>query len=77
MANAAATAFDHSFEFAMTKALMPLLEEIPQVSREQATRIANGLETNSQVSHAWNIPDRVSALLIRHGFQKVLQGRKV
>lgn len=68
MTNAVVGAFAEAWNFATAKTLVGVLETLPQLSKEQATVIAQAVEENGQVHDAWGVPERARALLNRHGY---------
>jgi len=72
MTNAVVGAFADAWNFATAKTLVGVLEALPKVSKEQASIIAQAVQENGQVSDAYGVPERVRALLKRHGYESLV-----
>jgi hypothetical protein len=67
MAEVVVTLFENSGSFDIAKARMTLLEELTAWKPGFAKRIKDASENNSQISPAWGVPARVTALLRKKG----------
>ena len=67
MAEIVVTLFENSGTFDAAKARMPYLEELTVWKPGFAKRIKEAAENNSQISSAWGVPGRVTALLKKKG----------
>jgi hypothetical protein len=67
MAEVVVTLFENSGSFDAAKARMSYLEELTVWKPGFANRIKNAAENNGQISSAWGVPERVTALLKKWG----------
>ena len=63
MAEVLISLFQDSGSFAEAKARIGYLEELQIWDPSYSTRIQSALESNSQISSAWEVPDRVQSLI--------------
>ena len=63
MANALVGLFEQSTSFAAAKDRLGYLEEFESWSPSFSSRLKAALRSNSQISDAWGVPDRVTALI--------------
>jgi len=62
-----ADALGYSESFSMAKVLTSLLEQCSTLSRAEAGRLIEAIESNSQVHAAYGVPSRIQALVRKHG----------
>jgi len=68
MTTALARATAHASSFANAKAAAAQLETVPSLNPAHATMLKDALNTNSQVTDAYGVPERLRGILKRHGF---------
>jgi hypothetical protein len=67
MSNAVVTAVIEAWSFATAKEAVSVLETVTKVSVDQAKELRAAIETNSQLRHAFGVPDRIERYLLQQG----------
>lgn len=66
MAEALLTQFENSRHFAAAKQNVALLERVPRWNPEQLSRMGAAATNNYENANAYNVPDRIRAIVERH-----------
>ena len=67
MAEIVVSLFENSGSFDVAKTRMTYLEELTVWKHGFAKRVKEAAENNGQISSAWGVPERVTALLKKKG----------
>lgn len=67
MADALVGALENANSFARAKTVTGLIEEVPRLSSDQVQRLTAAVAANNQVQGSWRVPERIDAIVARHG----------